>query len=546
MMRDKYTIIVFGGVLVLLAPVLALLVLAIGGVTGFAETQTYGGESLTDIWSHLLATTLPRQFFTTLALMLGVGLFTSFFGVGAAWFMTFYAPPKHRWFEWLMLLPLALPTYLSAYVYVEITDTSGPFARLWQALPFDGPNMNHLLGAVFCMGLVLTPYVYVSARASFMKQSAQLIDAARLLGAGPLTCFWRIGLPLCRPAIFVGVALALMECLNDIGAVEYLGVETLTIGVYDTWLARGQLGTAIQLALVLLCLMGFLILVEKMNRAKDAQRNAMSRASKAAFAFTKQTKFLALTICGVPVVFGFILPVLTLLILGGDNLFQVQSYLPAMQNSFLLAGLAAIVTLTIGLFLAIRQRLRPAKTNRHVFQAAATGYAVPGTVLGLGVLVFFSMVDTNLAPLNGFFNTQFFLTGSLIGLIFAYTVRFLSISFGSMEAGLAQISPKIDMAASSLGNAGWQRVRQIYIPLLRPSLLAAFILVFVDTLKELPATLILRPFDFETLATQVYSKASLGLIEEAALPALMIVASGILPVIFASKLMSAPSSGQNQ
>ena len=546
MMRDKYTIIVFGGVLILLAPVLALLALAIGGVTGLGETQTYGGESLTAIWSHLLATTLPRQLYTTLALMLGVGLFTSFFGVGAAWFMTFYALPKHRWFEWLMLLPLALPTYLSAYVYVEITDTSGPFAPLWQALPFNGPDMNQLLGAVFCMGLVLTPYVYVSARASFMKQSAQLIDAARLLGAGPLTCFWRIGLPLCRPAIFVGVALALMECLNDIGAVEYLGVETLTVGVYDTWLARGQLGTAIQLAMVLLCLMGFLILVEKMNRAQDAQRNAMSRTSRAAFSFNPLTRLIALAICGVPVLFGFILPVLTLFILGGENLLNVQTYLPAMQNSFLLAGLAAIATLIIGLFLAIRQRVRPAKTSRHIFQAAATGYAVPGTVLGLGVLIFFSMVDTSLTALNSFFNTQFFLTGSLLGLVFAYMVRFLSISFGSMEAGLAQISPKIDMAASSLGNAGWQRVKQIYIPLLRPSLLAAFILVFVDTLKELPATLILRPFDFDTLATEVYGKASLGLIEEAALPALMIIASGILPVIFASKLMSAPTSGQNR
>ena len=239
----------------ILAPIAAILILSTGGISGLAGPEFFGNQSFLETWSHLLTTVLPKQFVTTLLLMAGVGSFTAVFGVGTAWCVTFYKMPGKRFLEWGLMLPLAIPTYISAYAYSEAVDSTGPWSAFWaQTLP-QGLDIRSLTGAIFCMGVVLTPYVYISARASFLKQSVRLIQAARALGAGPFACFWRIGLPLCRPALFVGVALALMECLNDIGAVEYLGVRTLTVGVYDTWLARGQLGTAVQMALALLVLM---------------------------------------------------------------------------------------------------------------------------------------------------------------------------------------------------------------------------------------------------------------------------------------------------
>ncbi len=541
MWNNKYMLLTMLLIGFLMSPVIAIFILAMGGVSGLVGAEIYGTENFFSIWSHLISTILPRQLLTTLLLMVGVGLFTAFFGVGAAWYITFYNIPGRRWFEWLMLLPLAIPTYISAYVYVEVVDPTGPLKLLWSFFNPNGFDIRSLAGAIFCMGVVLTPYVYVCARASFLRQSAKLINAARILGARPLFCFWRIGLPLCRPALFVGIALALMECLNDIGAVEYLGVQTLTVGVYDTWLSRGQLGSAVQLALILLALMAFLIFIEKTNRsAQENYGDGDQQTEKSTFRLSSLQFFFALTICSFPIIFGFLLPSGILLKLSGAHLLDVGTFLPAMQNSFLLALMTGVITLIIGLFLAMGFRFRPSPLFSKITQIVAAGYAIPGTVLGLGILICLTFFDSGLAKLDSFLpgGISIFLTGSIFGLLFAYSVRFLSISYNSIEAGLARIPPQMDIAARSLGASAGKRFWRIHLPLIKPTLLGALVLVFVDTLKELPATLILRPFNFETLATQIYNKASLGLIEEAAIPALLIIAIGILPVILITRLMT--------
>ncbi|MGC6472866.1 MAG: ABC transporter permease [Parvibaculales bacterium] len=546
MLIKRYEVLTVLLTALLLAPIAAVLVLSTGGISGLAGPEFFGDQSFTATWSHLLATVLPGQLATTLLLMTGVGLFTAVFGLGAAWCVTFYKIPGKRVLEWGLMLPLAIPTYISAYAYAEAVDSTGPWSSFWaQTIP-QGLDMRSLAGAVFCMGVVLTPYVYISARASFLKQSVRLIHAARALGAGPFACFWRIGLPLCRPALFVGVALALMECLNDIGAVEYLGVRTLTVGVYDTWLARGQLGAAVQMALVLLVLMAALIFIEKSNR-RDLQDygSADRQAEQAVFRLTPIQFLPAVVLCLFPILFGFVVPVMVLVQLALSTTPEPAGFLPALGNSVGLALGAGLVTILIGLVLVLGQRFNPSKTAAKITQFASIGYAVPGTVLGLGVLICLSSADDVLAKINLHLpmSMTLFLTGSVFGLLFAYCVRFMSISYGTLEAGLSRIPPQMDIAARSLGAQGAQRLQRIYLPLLRPSLIGVLILVFVDAMKELPATLILRPFDFETLATQIYTKASLGLIEEAAAPALLIILTGIIPVIAATKFML-PGSDQ--
>ncbi|MGC6511855.1 MAG: ABC transporter permease [Parvibaculales bacterium] len=546
MLTKRYEVLTALVTALVLAPIAAILLLSAGGFSGLADPEFFGTSGFLETWSHLLTTILPGQVATTLLLMTGVGLFTGIFGVGAAWCVTFYKMPGKRLMEWGLMLPLAIPTYISAYAYSEAVDSTGPWASFWALTAPQGLDIRSLVGAIFCMGVVLTPYVYISARASFLKQSVRLIHAARALGAGPLACFWRVGLPLCRPALFVGVALALMECLNDIGAVEYLGVRTLTVGIYDTWLARGQLGTAVQMALALLVLMAALVFIEKLNRRDQRDYGSADRQSgQAVFSLTAAHCIPAAMVTLLPILFGFIIPVIVLLQLSVTTFFDPATFLPALGNSVGLALGAGLMTLLIGLFLVLGQRFKAAKSASKITQFASIGYAVPGTVLGLGVLICLSSADTLLIGLNAYApkGMTLFLTGSVFGLLFAYCVRFLSISYGTIEAGLSRIPPQLDIAARSLGAHQGQRFSRIYLPLLRPSLIGVLILVFVDTMKELPATLILRPFDFDTLATQIYEKASLGLIEEAAAPALLIILTGLIPVMMATKLIL-PGSDQ--
>lgn len=523
---------------------------------GLLAAQSIGAaDDVTELWRHLYKTVILGQVMTTLGLMIGVAIITSLIGLSAAWFITFYSFAGRRVLEWLLLLPLAIPTYIAAYIYGDLLDKAGPvygflvgvFGASMASIPY--PQLQSLGGAIFILSAVLYPYVYLSARTSFLLQSTALIEAARALGASPAACFWRVALPMSRPALVVGISLALMECLNDIGAVEYLGVHTLTVGVYDTWLARGNLIVAAQMAIILLAFMGLLLWLERTHRTDDAHRaNTTRRRLLARFELSKRGQMTAFAICFLPVLIGFIIPLATLVEHLFSTQWQVADFSSAARNSLFLALGTAAITVGIGLFLAYGARTHKSKSLHRLAHVSALGYAIPGTVLGLGMLVFLVKIDSAIIePVSDALNlsvglsANLFMTGSLFGLLAAYTVRFLTLSFGTIEAGLKRVPKNMDMVARSLGHAPGASLRRVHIPLLRATLMSAAILVFVDTMKELPATLILRPFDFETLATQVYTYASLGQIEEAALPALLIVLVGVLPVILATKIM-----GQNR
>jgi iron(III) transport system permease protein len=485
-----------------------------------------------DVWPHLMAHVIPTQLITTLQLMLGVGITCAVTGTITAWLVTFCQFPGRRFFAWALLLPLAMPTYLSAYSYADMLDQAGPFYGIWSAL-FAAeayPRIHSIGGAIGVLSLVLYPYVFLSARAAFIQQSTTLIEAARTLGLAPAGCFWRVGLPLARPAVAVGVALVLMECLNDIGAVEHLGVETLTIGVYDTWLVRGSLVGAAQLALLLLGFIALLTLVERSQRRTGTYSGRQGRhRSLPRFVPNKAGALAAFLACLLPVLFGFILPVFALVsdALNQNVTGELQS---AAANSFMLATIAAAVTTVLGLLLAYGARSSRIRAMRALVGFSALGYAIPGTVLAIGVMITLTGLDRALG--NGAV-----LSGTLVALVFAYTVRFLALAHGTLEAGFGRISPHMDMAARSLGTTRSQTLFRVHIFLLRPPVLAALLLVFVDVMKELPATLVLRPFDFDTLATLVYMRASLGQLEEAALPALMIILVGLVPVAITLMLL---------
>jgi iron(III) transport system permease protein len=491
-----------------------------------------------DVWPHLMAHVIPTQLITTLQLMLGVGIICAVTGTITAWLVTFCQFPGRRFFAWALLLPLAMPTYLSAYSYADMLDQAGRFYGVWSAL-FAAeayPRIHSIGGAIGVLSLVLYPYVFLSARAAFIQQSTTLIEAARTLGLAPAGCFWRVGLPLARPAVAVGVALVLMECLNDIGAVEHLGVETLTIGVYDTWLVRGSLVGAAQLALMLLGFISLLMLVERSQRRTGSYSARQGRQrSLLRFMPSKAGAIAAFISCLLPVLFGFILPTFALVsdALDQSVTFELQS---AATNSFMLAAIAAALTTCLGLLLAYGARSSRIRAMRALVGFSALGYAIPGTVLAIGIMITLTGIDRSLGYL-GSWSGGAVLSGSLVALVFAYTVRFLALAHGTLEAGFGRISPHMDMAARSLGTTRSQTLFRVHIFLLRPPVLAALLLVFVDVMKELPATLVLRPFDFDTLATLVYMRASLGQLEEAALPALMIILVGLVPVVIALMLL---------
>ncbi len=485
------------------------------------------------IWEHLSTTILPHQLRTTLVLLLLVSLLAGSMGTLTAWLVTFCQFPGRSLLAGLLLLPLAIPTYIAAYSLGDFLDPAGPVYPLWQAvLPqLAFPRLQSIGGASLVLSLVLYPYVYLSARVAFIQQATHLIEAARTLGLRPVQCFWRVGLPMARPAIAVGLALVMMECLNDIGAVEYLGVETLTIGIYDTWMVRSNLAGAVQLALILLAFIAVLIMLERSQRGARGYHHSRGgrHRSLPRFALSPARQMVALVLCTLPVLLGFVLPVFLLVHYALSDI-APAGLARAASHSLFLALTAAALTCLIGLLLSYGTRSDKSRLMRTLTQIASLGYAIPGTVLAIGVMASLSFIDR--ASL-GFIA----LSGTTTALMFAYIVRFLSLSYGSVEAGFGRVPPAMDMAARSLGKTRLVTLLRVHIPLLRPTLLAAMLLVFVDVMKELPATLILRPFDFETLASLVYTYASLGQIEEAALPALIIIGVGLIPVAISLALL---------
>jgi len=501
-----------------------------------------------NIWPHLFATVLPGYITATLGLMAGVGLITLFVGTGTAWLVTMYSFPGRGVFQWLLLVPLAMPTYIIAYTYVDVFDYSGVIQTMlrqafgWQnAREYWFPEIRSLGGAIFVMSFVLYPYVYLTTRAAFEQQSFSMIEVSRTLGHTLRSSFGRVALPLARPAIAIGVTLALMETLNDIGAVQYFGVNTLTVGVYVTWLQKNNLGGAAQIATVMLAFVFLLIWIER--RARQGRRfhqTAVRHRFPARHRLTGNSAFAAVVICVLPITIGFVVPGAVLLDSAityfdstGLRVFSVNIF-----NSLTLAVLAASLTLLFGIFLSYASRLSRTPQVRGAALAASVGYAVPGTVLAIGILVPLAGIDNfvdGLARASFGISTGLLLSGTIFAITYAYVVRFMAISYGAIDAGLGQASPNLHMAARSLGRTPYRTLREVHLPLIRPAIAAATLLVFVDAMKELPATLLLRPFNFDTLATHVYTFASLETVEEASLSALAIVAVGILPVLLLNR-----------
>ncbi len=500
-----------------------------------------------DIWRHLATTVLPLYVSTTLQLMIGVGFGTLVIGVGTAWLVSTCRFPGKRIFEWALLLPMAMPAYVIAYVYTDILEYAGPVQTMlreafgWTTKrEYWFPEIRSLGGAVSMMTLVLYPYVYLLSRAAFMEQSVCVLEASRVLGRGPWRSFFSVALPLARPAIVIGVSLVLMETLNDFGTVDFFAVSTFTLGIYDVWLNMNNVAGAAQLAGLLLFFVVFLMLTERFARRKQRFHHTTSKYSALpGYQLEGWPCRLATIGCALPVVFGFMVPSA---VLGGYAVrhFEVAATAEVFgyaANSVMLSGLTALLAIGIGVFMAYGVRLRGEWLVKAMARFASLGYAVPGSVLAVGVLISLGALDNGI---DGFMRAQFgvstglLFSGTIAAVTFGYLVRFLALSFGSVEASLNKITPSMDGAARSLGHGPFSILRRIHIPLIRGSVLSAAMLVFVDCMKELPMTVILRPFNFQTLATYVHQYASDEQLAEASLAALAIVGFGIIPVIVLS------------
>jgi iron(III) transport system permease protein len=498
-------------------------------------------------WQHLYDTVLPYYVKNTAILMLGVGSLSFFIGTGAAWLVTHYDFYGKRILSWALLLPFAMPAYVIAYVYTDLLEYAGlvqvTLRELfnWSSGDYWFPEIRSMSGAIWMMSLTLYPYVYMLARAAFLEQSLSLYQASRSLGSSPLGFFLRVSLPMARPAIAVGLALVLMETLNDFGTVDYFAVQTMTAGLYDTWLNMGNLGGAAQIAMVMVITVILLINLEQYSRRKQKQFNARNSGRKMPAIPVKGTKaFIIFLLLLFPVTFGFLVP-FGILLDFAIRYFETswsQRFLGYAWNSFSLSMGAAILALGIGILLTYSKRMNQNILTQSFVRISSLGYAVPGAVLAVGIIVPFAAFDNTIDAWmreHAGMSTGLLLSGTSFAVLFAYTVRFLAVASGAVESSLSKVTLNMDMASRSLGKSAGETLKLIHIPIIRRGALTALLVVFVDCMKELPATLILRPFNFETLATHVYQFASDELLEQCALSALVIVVVGIIPVILLDK-----------
>ncbi|MBB4105250.1 ABC transporter permease [Allorhizobium borbori] len=519
-----------------LAPALAL------GWEAFGPSQ--------GLWAHLLANVLTQAVVDTAILLAGVGLLVMALGTSAAWLVTAYAFPGRRILEWALLLPLAVPTYIIAYAYLDILHPVGPVQGTIRALlgyssprEFRLPDVRSMAGCILLLGFVLYPYVYITTRAMFLTQAANLVEVSRTLGVRRSAVFWRVALPLARPAIAVGVSLALMETLNDIGASEFLGVRTLTISVYTTWVTRGDLAGAAQIALAMLAVVIVLLAMERYARRRQRYFATAQRARR----FTPQhlgpiAGVAAFAVGIIPVLIGFVAPA-TYLTVEAAKRMKVNGISPRLYgetlNTILFAGAATLAVLVFGTVVAYAARALPGRATALFQRLSTLGYAMPGTVLAIGILIPVAALDGLIDRVSQMLfgvPTGLLLIGSGAALGYAYVARFLAIAAGSIESGYSRIPRSFDQAARSLGRTVGGTFRAVHLPLSKTALAAAGLLVFVDCMKELPATLLLRPLNFETLATHLYGEAARGTYEEAAVAALAIVLVGTLPVMLLARI----------
>lgn len=519
------------------ASIIALPVLAI--LREIFQPDTEG------VWSHLLETVLAEYVTNSLLLATGAGLGAALLGVGCAWIVAMHQFRGRGILEWALLLPLAMPTYVIAYVYTDLLQFPGPVQTWlremfgWQRGDYWFPDVRSLPGAIIVFSLVFYPYVYVLARAAFLERSGSLMEAARSMGLSARAAFFRAALPAARPAVAGGVALVIMESLAEFGAVSYFGVNTFTTGIYRAWYSFGSPVAAAQLAAALLGLVALTLMLEKFSRGRARYHEISLRkfmpphlpAGLAAGAWL---------LCLIPLTGGFLLPAMLLLRMAvseGDVQFGMK-YLELASNSFTLALISSLSAALLAVLLAYATRLHPGKVMAAIKRVASLGYAVPGTVIAVGALIPLTALDHALILyMREHFGMTvgLILTGSAMALVFAYVARFLAVALNAVESSMSRIRPSIDDAARSLGATRASLLARVHLPMLASGLASAVLLVFVDVMKELPATIVLRPFNFETLATQVYVLASDERLSEAATPSLVIVLVGLIPVMLLSR-----------
>jgi iron(III) transport system permease protein len=510
-----------------------------------------------EVWSHLATTVLGDYVTNSLWLLVGVSCGVLVIGVGTAWLVTMCRFPGSVWFEWSLLLPLSTPSYLLAYTYADMLDYYGPVQLVLRSVfgwekqqDYWFPNIHSLGGAIAMLTLGLYPYVYLLARVAFLEMSVCTLEASRSLGCNPWRSFFTVALPLARPSIVAGLALALMETLNDFGTVQHFGVSTFTTGIYRTWFGLGDRPAASQLAASLLSFILVLIVLENWSRrqARYYQRSSSDKTiPKYQLGFARS--FLAWIACFLPVALGLVFPVFYLLQMTVQNAEETLdlNFWNLATNSFTLSAIGAFVAVAIGTILAYGQRLQPNWSMNLAVRTSSMGYAIPGSVIAVGVLIpignFDNAFDSWMRSQFGI-STGLLLSGTIFTLIFAYIVRFLAVAFGTIESSLHQISPSLDDASRSLGYTPGRTLWKVHLPLMWRGLLTAGILVFVDVMKELSATIVIRPFNFDTLAIRVYQYASDERLVEASAPALAIIVVGVIPVILLSLRMTR-SHGKN-
>lgn len=510
-----------------------------------------------NIWPHLLAHALPRYLGNSLALMGLVGLGAAMVGTGAAWLVVMTEFPGRRWLEWALLAPLAMPAYIGAYALVDMLEYAGPVQgglralMGWQdARDYWFPEIRSIWSAAFVLTFVLYPYVYLLTRAAFREQSVCALEVGRALGCGPFGVFWRVGLPLARPAVMAGTAIVAMETLNDFGAVEYFAVQTLTLGVFSVWLESYNAGGAAQIAVVMLVFVLLLLALEKISR-RGKRFHHMSRRYRPIqrSAPPGWRRWLLTGLCLLPVLVGFVFPALIIGWHAFDELGQwaAPEFWRAALHTAALATAAALAASLIGIVMVYGARSSRSSAARWLAQATALGYAAPGAVLAVGVLIPFAAFDNALADwvfAQTGHDIGLVLTGSATAVVFAYVVRFSAISHGAIDSALGRVTPSMELAARTLGESRRGVLARVHLPMIRGSAMTAALLIFVDSVKELPATLLLRPFNFETLATTVYNAASLEQIDQAGPAALAIIAVGLAPVALVARLMDRTRPGE--
>ena len=520
-------------ILLLLSPVISII------ISSFHNTY--------DLWIHLINTRLKYYLYNTFMLMFGVCLTTFLIGVSLAWMVCRYNFYMKNLIEWALLLPLALPSYIVAYCYTNFFEYSGIVQTILRDLfnfsspsEYYFPEIRSLGGAVFVISFVLYPYVYLITKVAFKSTPASLVEFAEISGKN---IFYFVSLPLAKPAIVAGLSLVLMETISDFGTVDFFAVETVTLGIFNLWLGMNNLASASQLALVgftfVVILLALELYARKKQRYNDPKFNTHNFFSKKV---SKSKNIMIFLICIMPILFGFIIPVIILLE-NSINYFHLENFSELSkiaQNSFLISLITATIIILLSLILTVSIKYQNFKGFNFLSTIAGIGYAFPGIIIALGTLFFVSFIEKFINASFEFISidVNLILIGSFFILIFAYISRFNAVSFGAINSGINRLPPNMLEASRSLGNPFWYSFRKVMLPLLRPSILTAFILAFVDIIKELPITLLLRPFNFETLATYVYQYANDEMLERASTASLLIVFIGLLPLLFINKLIN--------